>query len=85
MFYLTTNNHIVVAVGETAGEIRTITELEYSEIMELLANKPKSDDPRYDYRLKDDLELELFEIEPDTPREELTDEEALNILTGETP
>lgn len=82
MYYLTTNNGIVVAVGETGGKISEITKTKYDQVNELLANKPVSEDPRYDYRLREDLEWELFEIDTSAERDELTDAEAIAVLLG---
>ena len=82
MYYLTTNNGIIVAVGETGGKISEITKTKYDQVNELLSNKPISEDPQHDYRLRENLEWELFEIEPVTDPD-IGDIEALNIILGE--
>lgn len=59
-----------------------ITEAEYNKILSIIRNKPTATDG-YDYRLTDALEWELYEA-PATEEEdeELTDEQALEILLG---
>ena len=82
LYYIAINGYISV-VGSADGNIKEISQTKYDEIEYLLANKPKSDNPEYDYRLKEDLEWELFKIDT-TPRDDSTAEELLNILTGES-
>lgn len=62
-----TNNGYIVSIvkGATNGNI---TEAEYSTIMEVINNKPVSDDG-YDYRLREDLTWELCELPPFDPNE----------------
>lgn len=62
-----------------------ITESEYNAILNLIRNKPSAPEG-YDYWLKaDTLEWELVELpepEPTPEDEELSAEEALEIITG---
>lgn len=60
-----------------------ITEGEYADIQSVLANRPHGSEAT-GYRLRADLTWEAYEIEPPEPEEELTDEEALEILLGGT-
>lgn len=59
-----------------------ITEAEYEHIKSIIANRPTPPEG-YGYRLTDVLEWELYEV-PATEEEdeELTDEQALEILLG---
>ena len=75
------NGYIVSIVsGVSSGNI---TEDEYNEILTAIHSKPQAE-PGYDYRLREDLTWELYELpEPPEPEEEeLTAEEALGIMTG---
>lgn len=71
----------ILAIG-TGGSGTEITKAEYDEIMSIIQNKP-AETTTTDYRLKDDLTWEAFEVEPvDLAEEELGAEEALEILMG---
>ena len=73
----------ILAIGTGDGNTE-ITETEYNEIMGIVQNGPESTDT-VDYRLKEDLTWEAFEVEPvDPAEEELGAEEALEILMGGT-
>lgn len=73
----------ILAIGTGDGNTE-ITETEYNEIMDIVQNGPESTDT-VDYRLKEDLTWEAFEVEPvDPAEEELGAEEALEILMGGT-
>lgn len=63
----------------TAGE--EITEAEYAEILSVIRNKPAATETT-DYRLREDLTWEAYEIEPPDPDPDVDDAEALNILLG---
>ena len=62
MYQLNIDNGYIVSIvkGATNGNI---TEAEYNAIMEVIANKPIPDD-RFDYRLREDLTWELYELPP---------------------
>lgn len=75
------DNGYVVCIG-TGGMGTEITEAEYTEILTAIRNKPARTDIT-DYRLREDLTWEAYEVEPPEPEEEeLTDAEALEILLG---
>lgn len=60
-----------------------ITEEKYTEILNMIRNKPTAPDG-YGYSLTDDLKWELMEL-PVTPEDadpDITDEEALAIILG---
>ena len=71
----------LVAVGSGSGGTE-IEEAEYNNLLEIIHNKPIAESG-YDYRLREDLEWELYEL-PIIPTEddEISDTEALNIITG---
>ena len=58
-----------------------ITEAEYNNIMERIRSRPTPPEG-YGYRLTDALEWELYEQPAEEETEELTDEEALDIIIG---
>lgn len=81
----TENGYIVsIAKGVTHGNI---TEEEYNAILAVIRSKPTAPEG-YDYKLREDLTWELFEIPtPEPEEEEATEEdykEALNQLGGNT-
>lgn len=69
-YYKIINSSYLIAVGHGSGGTE-ITEAEYSNLLEVIHNKPNAPDS-YDYRLREDLEWELYEL-PIIPTE---DEEA---------
>lgn len=71
---------IILSVGDGFGG-EEITKEEYDAIVNALANKPSTSETT-DYMLKEDLTWEAFEVEPVEP--EPTEEEIINILTGES-
>lgn len=61
-FYKIINNGYLVAIGNGSGGVE-ITETEYNSILGIIHNKPTAPEG-YDYRLKDTLEWELYELPP---------------------
>lgn len=79
------NGYLVSVVkGVSNGNI---TENEYNAILETISNKPIAEEG-YDYRLKDDLTWELYEVPIISPEEDDATEEdyieALNELGVDT-
>ena len=72
----------LVAIGNGSGGTE-ITADEYAELLNIIRSKPVATEG-YDYRLKSDLTWELYELPPvPAPEdEEISDTEALNIITG---
>lgn len=74
----------ITCIGEknnlADGEIE-ITEAEYNEILSVIRDKPKGTDTT-DYRLREDLTWEEYEVEPPDPDPDIDDAELLNILMG---
>ena len=82
MYVIQYNDIYVESVG--TGNVGTeLTESEYNAIMQKIQNKPAAPDG-YTYKLRaDNLEWELVELpEPETQGEELTADEALDIILG---
>ena len=71
----------LVAIGNGSGGTE-ITADEYAELLNIIRTKPVASEG-YDYRLKADLTWELYELPPmPIEDEEISDTEALNIITG---
>ena len=82
MFYkIVTDGYITVIGTGNGGQI--ISKEEYESILEVIQSKP-TPDSGYDYRLKEDLTWELYEIPPEDETDEISDSEALAIIRGET-
>jgi len=79
-YYKLIENGYIMAIG-TGGGGTEITAAEYDEIMAVIHNKPPETET-IDYRLKTDLTWEQYEKETPAEEEELTAEEALDILLG---
>lgn len=79
-YYKCTSGGYIIAVG-TGGMGDVITEAEYVEIMNVIANKPHESES-VGYRLKSDLTWESYEREPEPEPQEIDDTEALEILLG---
>lgn len=79
MFRKIIQDDYIVAVGN--GDFGAeISESEYNEILSIIHNKPKGT-PTTDYRLREDLTWEEYEIPP-MPEPEPTSDEILDILMG---
>lgn len=70
----------LVAVGNGSGGLE-ITADEYAELLNIIRNKPSAESG-YDYRLKADLTWEKYELPPVPEDDEITAEEALEIIRG---
>lgn len=80
MYYILVEDGIVKTVGQMTVELREIGESDYQTVQHLLDNKPKAPDWKHDYRLTENLEWELFEIEFDD--KDVDAAQAFEILTG---
>ena len=78
-YYKSTANGYLNSVGKGNGGTE-ITEQEYNEILNVMANKPEATETT-DYMLRDDLTWETYEVEP-IPEPEPTPEETLEFLFG---
>lgn len=79
MWHKQIENGYIVAISINGGGT-PITEAEYNEIMAIIHNKPQRTDT-IDYRLKEDLTWEAFEVEP-IEEPDVDDSELVNILLG---
>lgn len=82
--FKTTDNGYILGIGK--GNMGTeITGEEYNEIIAKLSEKPQSTET-IDYRLKEDLMWESYEVEPTPPMPEPEPDaqEILDILMGVT-
>ena len=64
-YYKQIENGYILAIG-TGGGGTEITAAEYDEIMAAIQNKPPTTDT-IDYRLKEDLTWEQYQVEPPVP------------------
>lgn len=77
-FFKRIDNGYIVAIG--TGTFGNISEEEYNTILSIIHNKPPRTETT-DYRLREDLTWEEYEIPP-MPEPEPDAEEILNILMG---
>ena len=83
-YYKILQDGYILSIGKGAGG-EDLTELEYTQILDSIRNKPTAPDG-YDYRLKSDLTWERLELSvtPEDADPDLTDSEALAIILGGT-
>ena len=79
-YYKLIEGGYILAIG-TGGGGTEITENEYNSIMTVIQNKPQGTETT-DYRLKTDLTWEEYEFPPTPEDYDISDEEALEIITG---
>lgn len=75
------DNGYILTIGTGYGNTE-ITAEEYAELLAMIQSRPT---PRegYDYRLREDLTWEEYELPPFEPTDdEISDEEALAIILG---
>lgn len=80
MFFKTIDNGYILAIGRGGGG-EEITEAEYNAILEIIHAKPARTDTT-DYRLREDLTWEEYEVEPPDPDPDMDDAEAFQYLFG---
>lgn len=76
------DGYIVFVSPDNSGNVE-ITESEYNEIMTAIKNKPTPSKGK-GYRLKEDLTWEEYDLPVPSDDDEITDEEAFAIITGES-
>lgn len=76
-------NGFIVGVSRCKGDEKdgNLTENEYNEILSVINNRPIAPDD-YGYRLREDLTWELYELPIVEISDEITNEEAYNIIMG---
>ena len=80
-YYKSIENNHILGIGTGCGGVE-ITADEYNEIMSVIKNKPETESG-YDYILRDNLTWEKIEVPiVELDDEEISDEEALEIITG---
>lgn len=81
-YYKHISDGYILAIGTGNGGTE-ITEAEYNEILSVIRNKPKATETT-DYRLREDLTWEAYEVEPPEPPEPSAEDkaEAYDILMG---
>ena len=81
-YYKQTDGMYILTVGVGVGGME-ISEDEYSEILSVIQNRPIAEDKGY--RLKADLTWEEYDLPPvpePSDNDEISTDEALNILLG---
>lgn len=81
-YYKNTIDGYLVAVG-TGNVGEEITETEYNSILSVIQSRPTSE--TQGYRLRTDLTWEAYDLPPEpepSDDDEISDEEAFNILLG---
>ena len=73
-------NGYLVAIGTGYGGTE-LTEEEYADLLAHIKARP-TPESGYDYRLKEDLTWELYELPPVDNDVEISDSEALGIILG---
>ena len=80
-FYKNIEKGYIATIGAGLGGIE-ITAEEYNNLLTLIRNRPTPPEG-HDYRLREDLTWEEYEIPPVDPTdEEISDSEALAIILG---
>ena len=78
--FVNVENEYIVSV-QIGGAGIPITDEEYNAIADAIRNSPESPDG-FIYRLKTDLSWELHELPTPDPDPEISDSEAIAIITG---
>lgn len=79
-YYKLIENGHITAIG-TGGGGTEITEQEYNEIMSVIQSKPERTETT-DFRLLENLTWEEYEREPEPVDDEISAEEAFEIMMG---
>lgn len=75
------DGYIVFVSSDNSGNVE-ITESEYNEIMTAIKNRPTPSEGK-GYRLKEDLTWEEYDLPVPSEDDEISDEEAFSIITGD--
>ena len=81
-YYKQITKNYITTIGTGPGNIE-ITEAEYNQILSIIQNRPQSEGKGY--RLKTDLTWEEYDLPPvpePSDDDEISNDEALNILLG---
>lgn len=80
--YKQTSADYIIAIGTGSGNTE-ISEVEYNNILTVIRNRPAAEGKGY--RLKTDLTWEAYDLPPEpepSDDDEISDDEALSIITG---
>lgn len=80
--YKQTSADYIIAIG-TGSNNTEISEVEYNNILTVIRNRPAAEGKGY--RLKTDLTWEAYDLPPEpkpSDDDEISDDEALSIITG---
>lgn len=80
MFNIRNESGYIVGIGVNIGG-EEITESEYNEILSAIRSKPTGTETT-DYRLKEDLTWEEYEVEPPEENPDIDGAEAFGIIFG---
>lgn len=81
-YYKQLSDNYIIAIGTGPGGTE-ITETEYNSILSVIQSRPTSE--TQGYRLRADLTWEAYDLPPEpepADEDEISDEEAFNILIG---
>lgn len=81
-YYKQLSDNYIIAIGTGTGGTE-ITETEYNSILSVIQSRPTSE--TQGYRLRTDLTWEAYDLPPEpepSDEDEISNEEALNILLG---
>lgn len=81
-YYKQLSDNYIIAIGTGSGGTE-ITETEYNSILSVIQSRPISE--TQGYRLRTDLTWEAYDLPPEpepSDEDEISNEEALNILLG---
>ena len=82
VYYKQLSDNYILAIGTGPGGTE-ITETEYNSILSVIQSRPTSE--TQGYRLRTDLTWEAYDLPPEpepSDEDEISDEEAFNILLG---
>lgn len=82
VYYKQLSDNYIIAIGTGPGGTE-ITETEYNSILSVIQSRPTSE--TQGYRLRTDLTWEAYDLPPEpepSDDDEISNEEALNILLG---
>lgn len=79
-FYIEIENGYILSIG-TGNSGEEISEERYNEVLSVILAKPQETET-VDYRLREDLTWEQYEIDPPDPDPEIDDSEAFDIIFG---
>lgn len=81
-YYKSIIDNYLIAIGTGSGNTE-ITESEYNQILSIIQNRPQAEGKGY--KLKADLTWEEYDLPPESEPsddDEISDDEALSIITG---